>query len=132
MIFTMLQSPRKVLLVAIASVALAGTDVYGQTNTRTAPAQSGGTAANLQVKQKKLPYRGKLAAVDKTARSLTVGKRTFYVTPETKLSKNSQPLRFDQLVVGDLVTGSYVKAADGKLLAATVYLGGKNAEAKSK
>ncbi len=132
MIGSIPQTALKVLLMAIISVALARTDVYGQTNTRSAPAQSGAMPDRQQVKQKKLPYRGKLAAVDKTARSFTVGKRTFYVTAETKLSKNSQPLRLDQLVVGDLLTGSYIKNADGKLLAATVYVGGKNAETKSK
>ncbi len=132
MITTIPHSALKVLLVGLFSVALAGTDISGQTNTRTARVQTGATTPSPQVKQKKLPYRGKLAAVDKTARSFTVGKRIFYVTAETKLSKNSQPVRLDQLVVGELVTGSYIQGADGKLLATTVYVGGKNAETKSK
>jgi len=56
---------------------------------------------------------------------LTVGKRTFEVTSETKITKNGQPAILSDIAVGDKVGGAYKKADDGKLTATTINDGKK-------
>lgn len=71
------------------------------------------------------PFHAKLAAVDKSAKTITVGKRTFQITSETKLNKAGKPATLDDAVVGEEVSG-YVKPNDqGKLVATKVNFGPK-------
>ena len=112
------------LVLLVLSAALA---IPAQINPGGAITNATSSAQNTKAQQKLLPFRGKVTAVDKTARTLTVGKRVFNLTKETKLLKGSTDARFEEFAVGDLVTGSYTKAPDGRLLARKVYLGGKNA-----
>jgi hypothetical protein len=72
------------------------------------------------------PFHGKLAAMDKIAKTITVGKRTFQITSETKIKKAGKFATLEDGVVGEDVSG-YVKpsAADGKLVATTVNFGPK-------
>ena len=70
------------------------------------------------------PFHGKLAAVDQVAKTITVGKRTFQITSETKLKKAGKPATLEDGVVGEEVSG-YIKPADGKLMATTVNFGPK-------
>jgi hypothetical protein len=73
-----------------------------------------------------VPFQGTIAEVDKTARTITVGKRVFQVTSETKIFKADRtPALFEDAIVKDHITGSYIKADDGKLLAKSLYLGEK-------
>ncbi len=71
------------------------------------------------------PFNGKLAAVDKSARTIRVGKRTFQITPETKLRKANQPATLDDAVVGEKCSGYVKPTQDGKWVATTVNLGPK-------
>ncbi len=79
------------------------------------------------------PFHGKLAKVDQTAKTITVGKRTFLITSETKLKKgNGSPATLADATVGEEVSG-YVKPTEAGKLAATVVTfgpktGGKSAE----
>jgi hypothetical protein len=71
------------------------------------------------------PFHGKLVALDKTAKTITVGKRTFQITSESKISKGGKPAQLADGVVGEEVSG-YVKPTDsGKLVATTVHFGPK-------
>ena len=72
-----------------------------------------------------LPFHGKIAKLDAAAMTFTIGKRTFVVTPATKLIKDGQPAVFSDLTAGEKVGGSYKKAADGKLEVATLRIGEK-------
>src|SRR5438093_7713764 len=67
-------------------------------------------------KQTTGPFHGKLAAVDKSAKSITVGKRTFYITSETKINKAGKPATLDDGVVGEEASGGFKTADDGKLV----------------
>ena len=58
--------------------------------------------------------------------TITISKRTFVVTSDTKFFKGGKPATLGDGVVGQKVTGSYVKSDDGKLVAKTIYFGGKN------
>lgn len=76
------------------------------------------------------PFHGKLAAVNKSAKTITVGKRTFHITPETKLRKAGQPATLEAGVVGEPVSG-YIKPGEhGQWLAVTVNFGPKPAKAR--
>ena len=76
-------------------------------------------------KEGRVPFHGKLGAVDKTAKTITVGERTFQITSESKLSKGGKPATLDDAVVGEEVGGNYQKSDDGKLNAKTVRFGAK-------
>ena len=72
------------------------------------------------------PFHGKLAAVDKVAKTITVGKRTFEITSETKIKKAGKPATLEDGTVGEMVSGYIKPSADGKLIATTVNFGPKN------
>jgi hypothetical protein len=78
-----------------------------------------------------IPFRGVLGAVDKTAKTISVGERTFQITSETRIFKGGKPALLESGVLGEPITGSYRKAADGKLMAASVYFGGRGEPKKS-
>lgn len=104
-----------------------------------APGQALGQGTNKTEKTKKAtvekaekagksgitPFRGKISAVDKTAKTISVGERTFQITSETRIIKAGKPATLDDAAVGEEVGGSYVKAEDGKLMAKMVRIGPK-------
>jgi len=91
---------------------------------KNAPAQTNAPA--ISTKQPVAgPFNGKLAAVDKTARTITVGKRTFQITPETKLRKANQPATLEDAIVGEKCSGYVKPTEDGKWVATTVNFGPK-------
>ena len=74
-----------------------------------------------------IPFRGKVDAVDKNAKTVKVGERVFQITSETRLEKNGKPATLDDAVVGDEVGGNYRTGDDGKLNAMMVRFGPKPA-----
>ncbi len=62
-----------------------------------------------------LPFRGKIASVDKQAKTIKVGERTFQITAESKITKTGKPATLDDATVGEEVGGSYKEGADKKL-----------------
>lgn len=89
-------------------------------------------AEKIQATAKKAgagPFHGKLAAMDKVAKTLTVGKRTFQVTSETRIFKGDKPATFDEGTLGEEVSGYVKPAAEGKLIATKVTFGAKPAKA---
>ena len=77
-----------------------------------------------------LPFHGKIAAVDATASTITVGSLTLNITSETKITKDGKPATLTDFAVGDKVGGSYKK--DGDKLNATVLHPAKGDKAESK
>jgi hypothetical protein len=71
------------------------------------------------------PFHGNLLAVDKIAKTISVGKRMFQVTSETKIKKNDKPATLDDGVIGEEVGGYYKTGADGKLNATSIRFGPK-------
>ena len=116
-------------LLGFLAAAMAGAPVPlpGQTtNTNKAPAEKKATApANSEKTAKGGPFHGKLAAVDKVAKTIVVGKRTFQITSETKIKKAGKPATLEEGVVGETVSGYVKPTADGKLAATTVNFGPK-------
>ena len=75
-----------------------------------------------------IPFRGKLDAVDANAMTLTVGKRTFQVTADTRIFNNGEPAALSDGVVGEPVRGAYKKTESGKLEAVNVHFGVKSGD----
>jgi hypothetical protein len=71
------------------------------------------------------PFHGKLAAIDKVGKTITVGKRTFQITSDTKLKKGGKPATLEAGVVGETVSGYVKPSAEGKLVASSVNFGPK-------
>jgi hypothetical protein len=120
----MLKSILRTGALSLLAAAMAGLPLQlsAQTTNKTTAARQPAT----QKKQQSLPFQGEITQVDKVARTITVGKRVFQVTSETKIYKaDKTPALFDDAVVAEHITGSYSKADDGKLLAKSVYLGTK-------
>lgn len=74
-------------------------------------------------KREILPFNGKVAAVDKTAKTFTVGQRKFQVTSDSRITKAGKPATLDDAAVGEEVAGSYRRAEDGKLNVVSVRFG---------
>jgi hypothetical protein len=72
------------------------------------------------------PFHGNLLAVDKVAKTISVGKRTFQVTSETRIKKAGKPATLDDGAVGETVSGYVKPASDGKLVATTINFGPKS------
>jgi len=104
----------------IASNGLAAEQAKKQSE-KTSPTVASEPAAPK--KARPIPFHGKLASFSAPAKTITVGKRTFQLTAETKLYKGDKktPGSLNDAKVGAPVTGSYIKAADGKLMARSVY-----------
>ncbi len=54
-----------------------------------------------------LPFHGKVVSVDKAAKTIKVGERTFYVMGTTKVNKTGKPATLDDVTVGEEVRGAY-------------------------
>jgi hypothetical protein len=78
---------------------------------------------NAPAKPKKprtsLVASGKVLNVDTNTMTLTVGKRTFEITSETRISKGGNPAILSDIAVDDKVGIAY-KKAEGKLDALTI------------
>ena len=68
---------------------------------------------------------GKVLNVDTNAMTLTIGKRTFDITSETRITKGGQPAILSDIAVDDKVGVSYKKAGD-KFNATTISDGKKS------
>ena len=118
----------KLLTSTVFAVALATSSQLLAQSTNKAPAEKKSSTEKKEPAEKKqapIPFRGNIVTLNKAAKTITVNKRTFQITSETKIFKSDKPATFADGVVGDYVTGSYTKTDDGKLIARSVYFGGK-------
>jgi hypothetical protein len=87
------------------------------------PEAAAPAAASTPAKPKKanttLVATGKIVNVDTNAMTLTVGKRTFDLTSETRITKGEKPAVLGDLVMDEKVGVAYKKAGD-KLDAITI------------
>ena len=87
-------------------------------------------------KARPLPFVGKVGAVDKAAKTITLeGKektRVFLITSETKIHKDRKPATLDDVQVGERVSGSARENAAGKkeLVSLNVGLAARGPKAK--
>jgi len=70
-----------------------------------------------------IPFRGKIDAIDKQAKTFKINERTFHVTADTRVVKDGKPGTFDNAATGQDVTGSYREGADKKLNVVVLRIG---------
>ena len=119
----MIKSIGKLTLAAIFAAMVVGmpVQVSAQDKKDAAPA--------APAKAKTPSFRGTLAKVDESAKTITVENktkenRTFHITSETKITKNKKPATLSDGVVGEPVSGTYDET-DGKMVAKKVTFGAK-------
>jgi len=85
-------------------------------------------------KHKATPFHGNVAAVDAGAQTLTVGTLVIAITSKTKIANttNSEPAILSDISVGEYVSGSYTKDADGNLKAKVIHIGKKGGSGNKK
>lgn len=116
----------------VAAVAFCGTakaaDKKAASPAPKAAATETAAAEAPAKKPRAIPFYGNLTAMDKSAKSFTIGKtksRTIMVVDTTKVTKAGSPATFDDLTDNEYVTGSYMKKEDGTLEAKSLKIGGK-------
>ncbi len=114
----------RITLLGLLTAALVALPAPAHAQNTNAPAGSDQTESG-KPKKHGVPFRGKVAAVDAKAMTLTVGTMVIHVTAETKVTKDGQPATLADGVVGEPVGGAYMKADDGKLNATVVHFGAK-------
>ena len=96
------------------------------TNKTTAEKKSERKESGKQSEKKAAhPFRGKLAAVDKTAKTITIGKSVYYITSATRIKKNGKDATLEDGIVGEEVTGYAKPMDDGKMAASSLTFGPK-------
>src|SRR5205823_19709 len=93
----------KSLAITLFAFAVATSPLLAQT-TNKAPAEKKSSPEKKEPAEKKqapIPFHGNIVTLDKNTRTLTIGKRTFLVTSETKIFKSDKPAVFTDGVVGE-------------------------------
>ena len=114
------------------AIAAAPTQLLAQSTNKPAAEKKTAVAKKEPAAKKKAahPFRGKLAAVDKVAKTIKIGESIYQITSETKITKEGKPATLEDGVVGEPVSGYAKPTEDGKMAATTVHFGAK-AEDKS-
>ena len=114
-------------LVVVFSILNFTPQVLAQTN-KSSPEKKTTTAKShsSEHKAKPIPFSGNIKSLDTSAKTINIDKRTLLITAQTKIIQDEKPTTLDKAAVGDYVTGSYHKTEDGKLIANSVYIGGKS------
>ncbi len=71
------------------------------------------------------PFRGKLAVVDLSRSTIQIGKSTYYITPQTTITRNGKAVHLNEGVIGEQAVGYARKGADGRAVAASLRFGPK-------
>ena len=96
-----------------AAIAIAPTQGFAQEKKKKDSSENKEEPKGEKKKSGGTPFRGKVDAVDKKAKTVKVGERTFQVTADTRITKAGKPATLDDATVGEEVGGSY-KEVDGK------------------
>lgn len=124
------------LLIAVSLVLVTPTDAgvapsIGASGVTNAPKTKAAQDVPAVPAARPVPFRGTIKSVDKKAGTLTVGTRTFSLAATCKIMRGEKAATIAEAVPGEWVTGSYRKQGGGKLVATSVYLGGKNPQPNS-
>jgi len=118
----------KIAVAGLVAAALINTSIPARAADPAEPAME-----NPSTKHNVVPFHGKIVAVDATAMTLTVGKRTFKVTETTRIEREGNPAKLSEAIVGENIGGAYKKADDGTLVITSLnFTPGAGAEKKQK
>ena len=100
------------------------------------PADPQADAPKTEKKARPVPFNGKVGAVDKAAKTVTLeGRektRVFQITSETKIRKDRKPATLDDVQVGERVGGAARESAEGKMEVVTLNVGLPGRAARTK
>jgi hypothetical protein len=108
----------KKLLIAVIVAAFAAVSTLPIT-----AADDAKPADKKEAPARAIPFRGKVAAVDKQAKTFKVGERTFQITSDTRIMKAGKPATLEDAAVGEDVGGAYREGADKKLNVVSLRIG---------
>ena len=125
----MMKSILKISAVSLLVAAIAGLPLQlsAQSTNKPAAAKKAGAEKKDGAAKKKAahPFHGNLAAVDKSAKTITVGQSIYQITSDTKITKAGKPATLEDGVVGEEVGGYAKPTDDGKMAASSVRFGPK-------
>ncbi len=126
----MLKSVLRIGAASLLAAAVAGLplQLLAQTTNKAAAEKKSTVAKKESAAKKKSahPFHGKLAEVDKVAKTIKIGESVYLVTSETKINKAGKPATLEEGVVGEPVSGYAKPTEDGKMAATTVNFGAKS------
>ena len=122
----MTKSIIKLSLLGLLTAAITTTSASAAVQTKDTNAPAATLEKTKPAKTTKLPFHGKLKAVDKAAKTILVGEHTIQITSATIITKSGKPATLEDGVVGEEVSGSYTKGEDGKLTAGKLHFGAKS------
>ncbi|MCS7337148.1 MAG: hypothetical protein NZ739_02785 [Verrucomicrobiae bacterium] len=111
--------PRRIIKLAL--IGLAATLALGLTSQLPAQEKKEGekpeapAAPEARPKRDTAPFRGRVQEINKTEMTIKVGQRVFHMTSTTRITKAGKPATFDEIAVGNMVTGQYRKTPEGRL-----------------
>jgi len=117
----------KIALFSLVAAALMAVPTVSRAEVKAKDAPA--SAAQAVPAKRHLPFHGKIAAMNAAASTFTVGKQTFSVTAETKITKADKEAKLADFAVGDYVAGAYKKDGD-KLTLLSLNDGGKGEKKK--
>lgn len=86
--------------------------------------RSAGGAKDVATSESGASFSGKIAKVDRTAQTITIGSRTFQMLPTTTATmRTGRPATLANLKANQEVTGTYKQSAEGKLQLLTLQVG---------
>jgi hypothetical protein len=125
----MLKSILRIGAVGLLAAAIIGTPAQllaQSTNKTTTTKKTSAAKTESGSKQKAAhPFHGKLAAVDKTAKTIKLGESVYQINSTTKITKDGKPATLEDGVIGEPVSGYVKPTEDGKMVATTVNFGTK-------
>lgn len=120
------------LFALVAAALIAAPAVVSAQDAKPDKKHDAGEAGAAPKANRGLPLHGKVAAVDATAGTITIGQLTINVTSETKIVKQGKPATIADITVGENITGQYKKDEAGKLNATVIHIGGKADKSETK
>lgn len=123
---------KQIALFALVAAALIAAPAVLRAEDKPANQEPGQSAEHAPKKKGVTPFHGKVAAVDATAATLTVGNTTVNITSDTKIVKDGKPATMADIKVGEKISGAYKKDESGKMNAVSIHIGDKPEKAENK
>ena len=120
---------KHIALFALVAAALVAAPTVLRAEDKPAAPEAGQTAPHAKNGS---PFHGKIAAIDTTASTVTIGSMTINVTSETKITKSGKPATLADFTVGEMASGFYKKDESGKLTATVLHTGEKGGKKPKK
>ena len=115
------------LTLLAAAIVAAPTQLLAQSTNKPAADKTAPATKHDSTSKKKAahPFHGKLAAVDKVAKTIKVGETTYQITSATKITKAGKPATLEDGVTDEPVSGYVKPTDDGKMVLTTLTFGSK-------